>query len=606
MLPPIDVPTLDHGLIGNGNFLALISPTSAIEWLCLPRFDSPSVFGRLLDRDKGGVFRFLCAGEEVKGDLSYIPNTNVLRNRFHHEGGSWELIDFAPRLPQEWGVDAPLRLIRLLRPLHGVVRLRVDFNPRLNYARGETRLIALPEGIDVQGVGGPLFLQSNLPINYVAHGREFVLDGPVWFDLSFGSRNRVSTAQVSHERELTEKGWLLFAKTCALPLYQPELVLRSALCLKLHACEDTGAIIAAATTSIPEALGTPRTWDYRYCWLRDAAFVVEALRRLSHLREGERFLRFLRNVAEAGPLRPLYALDGDPSAPEEILEHLAGFGGNGPVRIGNAAIEQRQHDLMGELVLCLETLLRDPRLVHDEEDLRFFPLVGRLVEEAIHSATVPDTSIWEFRTLHRNYTFSRAMCWVAVHRGAAIARRFGELELACRWEALAAAEQAQILERGFNPRKGFFTQSIDGEFPDASILLLPTLGLLDPRDPRFLSTLDAYGKDISEGGLTVGGLMLRYRNDDDFGQTTSAFTICSFWWAEALALAGRLDEAMEVFERVSRFANTLGLFSEDIDPKTGKLLGNFPQAYTHVGLIHAAITIGEHLEAREGKVRAWS
>ncbi|WP_243382333.1 glycoside hydrolase family 15 protein [Geothrix alkalitolerans] len=601
MSPSEVLPTLDHGLIGNGNLLALVSPTSAIEWLCLPRFDSPSVFARLLDRHKGGVFRFLVNGEEVRGELQYLTNTNVLINRFQHDGVSWELIDFAPRLPYGWTVDAPLRLVRILRPLHGLVRLRVDFDPRLDYARGETDLLAMPDGIEIRGPGGPLFLQSNLPISYVANRRDFVLDGPVFFDLSYGCRTRVSMSQVGHELELTEQGWQVWAKSCALPLFNPELVLRSALCLKLHACEDTGAIIAATTTSIPEALNTSRTWDYRYCWLRDAAFVVEALRRLSHLREGERFLRFLRDVAEAGPLQPLYALDGNPSAPEEILDHLEGFGGCGPVRIGNGATDQRQHDLMGELVLCLETLLRDPRLVHDEEDLRFFPLVQRLVEEAILRAPEPDTSIWEFRSLMRNHTFSRSMCWVAVHRGAAIARRFGELDLARRWERVADREHITILERGFNAKRGFFTQSLDGHFPDASILLLPTLGLVDPKDPRFLSTLEAYSEELTEGGL-----MLRYRNDDDFGRTTSAFTICSFWWAEALALAGRLEEAIQVFDRVCRHANPLGLFSEDIDPATGRLLGNFPQAYTHVGLIHSAITIGEHLEALEGKVRAWS
>ena len=600
-----DLPALNHGLIGNGSLLALVAPSSAMEWLCLPRFDGPALFARLLDARAGGVFRILCQGEEVAGEMGYLPNTNILRTRFADsrlpDAAQWDLIDFAPRLPRDWGEEAPIRLIRLLRPIQGSVRLSVDFDPRLDYARGPTRIQVLHDCIEVQGPGGPVFLQSNLPMNYIAGRREFVLDGPVFLSLAYGSTPPMAMSQVLRELKLTTDGWERWAKCCGLPFFKPAMVLRSALCLKLHAFEDTGAIIAAATTSIPEALGSGRTWDYRYCWLRDAAFVVEALRRIGHLREGERFLRYLLNVAEAGPLQPLYGIDGGMAPQEKELGHLAGFGGQGPVRVGNAALLQRQHDLMGELVLCLETMLRDPRLVHDEGNLRFFPLVRRLVEEAIALAPQADTSIWEFRSLLGNYTFSRAMCWVAIHRGAAIARSFKEFELAAEWEAAALREQAVILKRGFNADLGFFTQTLDGLFPDASLLLLPTLGLVEPRDPRFLSTLDRYGELLTENGL-----MLRYRNPDDFGVPTSAFTICSFWWAEALALAGRLEQAVEVFERVCAFANPVGLFSEDIDPVSGRLLGNFPQAYTHVGLINAAVTISELMEARDGKVRAWS
>lgn len=592
--------TLDHGLIGNGSILALVSPTTAVEWLCMPRFDSPSVFGRLLGQERGGVFRFLTSGQEVAGIMDYLPNTNVLCTRFERNGAAWEVIDFAPRLPKEWSVEAPIQFCRLLRPLQGTAKLSVDFDPRPDYGRSETRLVPHHGSVEVVGSGCPLHLETNLPVSYLLGGREFVLDGPVFFSLTYGKPAQTSLACVQQELELTVEGWRRWAKTCALPLFKPELVLRSALCLKLHAYEDTGAIIAASTTSVPESLGSGRTWDYRYCWLRDAAFVVEALRRLSHLHEGEKFLRFLRNVAETAPLQPLYAIDGNPSAPEAILDHWPGFEGHGPVRIGNAAAAQRQHDLMGELVLCLDSLLRDPRLVHDDDN-RFFPLVRRLVEEAIELAPKPDTSIWEFRSLLRPYTFSRAMCWAAVHRGTAMARRFREPILAERWERIAEAERGVILARGYNEKLGCFTQALDGEFPDASSLLFPSIGLLDPRDPRFLSTLDVYGQSLTEHGL-----MLRYRNEDDFGSPTSAFTICTFWWAEALALAGRLEEAMAVFDRVCHHANPVGLFSEDIEPSTGRLLGNFPQAYTHVGLIHAAITISELLEARDGRVRAWS
>ncbi len=424
--------------------------------------------------------------------------------------------------------------------------------------------------------------------------------GPAYFMLSYGDRAPPTPADMEHLLSETVLGWRLWAKSCALPSFAPEHVLRSALCLKLHAYQPTGAIVAAATTSIPEAIDTQRTWDYRFCWLRDAAFTVEALRRLSQLQEGEEFLRFLRDAAESGPLQPLYGIAGERHLPESTLDHLRGFRDTGPVRIGNAAAEQIQNDVYGELILCLETVLFDPRIVV-ERPHDFFPLVRRLVEAAIENAPLPDTSIWEFRTIPRPYTFSRAMCWAAIDRGATIATALGERELAERWAAVAKAEREVIMARGYSTRtREGFVQWLDGDHGDASNLLLPSIGLVDARDPRFLATLDSYAQH-----MTRGGLMLRYTNRDDFGLATSAFTICSFWWAEALALAGRLGVATEVFDRVVAHANPLGLFSEDIDPATGELLGNFPQAYAHVGLIHAAMTISVLLDARDGRVRAW-
>jgi GH15 family glucan-1,4-alpha-glucosidase len=594
-------PRLDHAAYGNGRVLALVSPTSAIEWLCLPRFDSPSVFARLLDRQHGGTFRFLAGDRELTGAMSYVQNTNVVSTKFENGDAAWEVVDFAPRIPDGLSVQLPLEIVRILRPLKGRPRLRVDFDPRPDFARAQVALYQVASGIEIEGGAAPLHLASDLPVPYILGKREFVLSQPVAFVLSCDRReDSALLARTLHELDLTIGGWRAWSKTCALPTFAPAEVLRSALCLHLHAYHDTGAIIAAATTSIPEAMGTPRTWDYRYCWLRDAAFVVEALRRLSHLTEGERFIRYLRDVVEAGPLQPVYGIGGERELPEVMLEHLDGFGGNGFVRIGNAASGQRQNDLMGEVILCLDTLLSDPRIVHDNPS-EFFPLIERLVEHAIEAAPHEDTSIWEFRSILRPYTFSRAMCWVAIHRGAIMARRFGRIDHAVRWEAVAEREREIVLRRGYNEHLGFFTQALDGTHPDASLLLLPTLGIIDAHDPRFVRTVDAYSKLLVDRGL-----MLRYRNTDAFGVTTSSFTICSFWWAEALALMGRIEEAIEVFWRVARHANPMGLFSEDIDPATGVLLGNFPQAYTHVGLIHAAMTIGELLEARDGRVRAWT
>ncbi|MGE5232850.1 MAG: glycoside hydrolase family 15 protein [Acidobacteriota bacterium] len=598
---PAGWPRLDHGMIGNGRVAALVAPSSAIEWLCLPNFDSPAVFARLLDAEHGGTFRILAREREVAGRLAYVPHTNVLSTVFEDGDAAWEIVDFAPRLPDGWGVLAPRELVRLVRPLRGQPVLRVDFDPRPDYARAAVSFVETTHGVEVAGNSTPLHLATNLPVPYVLGKRDFVLAKPVFFSLAYGRPDTVpDIAEVEHQLRLTTSGWRAWTRTCALPEFAADAVLRSALCLKLHTFHDTGAVIAAATTSIPEAMGTQRTWDYRYCWLRDAAFVLEALRRLSHNSEGEQFLGFLRDIAESGPLQPVYGIDGRRDLPEEILPHLAGFGGNGHVRIGNAAATQRQNDLVGEIVLCLETLLTDPRRVHPDVD-SFLPLVHRLVEQAITDAPTRDTSIWEFRTLLAHHTFSRAMCWAAVHRGAILGRQLGAHDLVSRWEAIDLDEQRTVLERGYNRKLGFFTQALDGLYPDAANLLLPTIGLLEASDPRFVSTLRAYERLLVEDGW-----MLRYRNPDDFGETTSAFTICSFWWAEALALAGEVERAAELFERLLAFANPVGLFSEDVDPATGALIGNFPQAYTHVGLIHAAITIGTLLDVRSGHVRAWA
>jgi GH15 family glucan-1,4-alpha-glucosidase len=589
---------LNHGVIGNGRLLALVNPDTSIDWLCMPRFDSASVFARLLDEEKGGTFAFVADGMRTR--MAYVRNTNVLRTEAETPEGRFEIYDFAPRIPLGLSVEAPLEIHRLIRPLAGAPRISARFRPAPDYGRVKAEFVPIGSGLEIRGGPTRLFLRSNIPSDYIESGFPFRVDRALYFVLSSGRPTEVdSTASVDRALELTTAGWRQWAKSCALPTFAADAVLRSALCLKLHAFSDTGAIIAAATTSIPESLDSARTWDYRFCWLRDAAFVVEALRRLSHFAEGEAFVRFLRDVADAGPLQPLYGICGERNLVEELLPHLSGFEGVGPVRVGNAAYVQKQHDLMGELILCLETIITDPRVVY--EDRTVMTLVERLVAEAIQLSEVEDTGLWEYRTMPRHYTFSKVMCWVAAHRGSQLAEIFGRPEDATAWRAWADTERQRILARSYNEGLGYFTQSFEGTFPDASNLLLPTLGIIEPTDPRFISTVRAY-----ERILVDNGLMLRYRHADDFGITTSAFSICSFWWVEALAMMGEVDSAITLFNRLLGHANPLGLFSEDIEPHNGRLLGNFPQAYTHVGLIHAAITIGEILEARSGHFRAWT
>ncbi len=590
---------LHHGAIGNGRVIALVGPDTSIDWLCLPRFDSPSLFARLLDQERGGSWSFKPL-DDWRTSCAYVRNTNVLRTEIETADGRLEIFDFAPRRLQGLKVDAPIEVCRLVRPLTGTPRMRVHFDPRPDYSRAQIEVVASGRGVEV--VGGPsrLYLSTNVPAPYILDESAIRIDRPTFFTLSAGKPPTIGSGPDAETAlEETIRGWRLWAKTTALPSFAAEAVLRSALCLKLHAYTDTGAIIAAATTSIPEALGSGRTWDYRFCWLRDAAFVVEALRRLSHLAEGEAFVRFLRDMADAGPLQPMFGITGKRDLHEEILDSLRGYDGVGPVRIGNAAYVQRQHDVDGEMVLCLETILTDPRIVWEDPSLA--PLLGRLVEGAIASYDVVDTGLWEYRTQPRHYTFSKAMCWVAANRGAELATFLGEHSSAARWQAWADTVRPELLKRAYNEELGFFTQAFEGQYPDASNLLLPALGLLDPADPRFRSTVRAYERELAPDGL-----MLRYKHLDDFGHTTSAFSICSFWWVEALAMMGEVDDAVALFRRLERYANPLGLFSEDIDPATGALLGNFPQAYTHVGLIHAAITIGEILDARNGSFRAWS
>ncbi|HUQ87708.1 MAG TPA: glycoside hydrolase family 15 protein [Vicinamibacterales bacterium] len=590
---------LHHGAIGNGRVIALVAPDTSIDWLCLPRFDSPSVFARLLDQERGGAWAFKPV-EDWRTVANYVRNTNVLRTEVTTADGRFELYDFAPRLMHGLKIEAPVEICRLLIPLSGTPRVRLHFDPRPDYARANVEVVASGRGVEV--VGGPtrLYLSSNVAASYILDGCAIPIDRPIFFALSAGKPPEMNSAPDAQSAlEQTIRAWRFWAKTCALPKFAPESVLRSALCLKLHAFNDTGAIIAAATTSIPEALGSGRTWDYRFCWLRDAAFVVEALRRLSHLAEGEAFVRYLREMADSGPLQPMYGITGKRDLHEETLPNLRGYDGVGPVRIGNAAYTQRQHDVDGEMVLCLETILTDPRVVWEDPTLA--PLVVELVEEAIASFDVVDTGLWEYRTQPRHYTFSKAMCWVAAHRGAELAAFLNMPDRAREWSAWADQKKNIVIDRAYNKELGMFTQAFDGDQADASNLLLPSIGLIDPLDPRFKSTVRAYEKLLAPDGL-----MMRYKHPDDFGHTTSSFSICSFWWVEALAMMGEIDEAVALFRRLEKYANPLGLFSEDIEASTGALLGNFPQAYTHVGLIHAAITIAEILDARDGSFRAWS
>lgn len=591
---------LPYALVGNGSITALVHPDTGIDWLCLPRIDGPSVFGRLLDAGKGGSWSFQAEGGARSSRSAYDEGTNVLRTVVEAEDGRFEVIDFAPWGAGAEGAEAPVALVRIVRPLEGEPVVRVAFDPRPDYGREAPAFTEHADGVSFTSAGSAVHVQGAVSAQELRGDAPVRLRRPLWFRLTCGAERPLMGDLASAELALkqTTEGWRSWSAGVRTSGFAEGHVLRSALCLKLLASPETGATVAAATTSVPEAIGEPRTWDYRFCWLRDSVFTVEALRRVGHSGEGHAFLDFVLKIAESGPLQPLYGIGGERDLEEWFLEDFDGFLGTRPVRIGNAAALQTQHDLMGEIVLAMRTLLTEPGAAGAD---RWFALLERMVAESVAGFTEPDLGIWEYREGPRLHVFSRAMCWAAVHHGAALARHAGRTELADEWTLRADAMEEEILERGYNAEEGMFTQCFEHPHPDAANLLLPSLGLIDAKDVRFRSTLDRYRELL----VTDRGVM-RYLHDDDFGSPSSTFTICSFWWCEALALAGEIDEAKARFETLVSHVNPVGLMSEDLSAETGELLGNFPQAYTHVGLIQAAMAIGAIERGDTRGLHAWS
>lgn len=575
----------DLGLIGNCQLSALVSRTGSIVWACMPRFDSPPIFGALLD-PAGGQFS-IGSVDGLPGSQRYLPNTNVLETRFDGADGAFRVLDFAPRFIQYERSFRPTKLIRIVEPLEGTPRLRVTCDPILGWSRARPDREAGSHHIAFKGFDAHVRLTTDAPLSYL-NGEPWALTERKHFVLSWGAPVEEPLLPLCARflRETT-RYWQTWVKHCDVPSIFQEEVIRSALALKLHCFEDTGAIVAALTTSIPEAPGSGRTWDYRYCWLRDSFYTLGAFRLLGHFEEREQFLQYLLNIASSSrelELAPLYAIDGKPCPAEQILDHWAGFHGEGPVRIGNGAATHQQHDVFGEMVLALTPMFLDARF-RDQITPPLLDLVERLARRAIGVAGKPDAGIWEYRSNWRPQTFSSLMCWAAADRASRIAKRHRP-ESSAELEAAAAKIRADLLQYGVDSTRGCLTADYGGSEVDAALLQAVTLHLLPPDDPRMRATVDAVRADLEHAGW-----LRRYRTKDDFGVPAVAFTLCTFWLVEALARLGRVEEARLVMERVRDVHAPLGLLSEDIDPVTGQMWGNYPQAYSHVGLIHGAFAV---------------
>lgn len=570
------------GLIGNCQHSALVDSGGGIVWSCLPRFDSEPLFGRLLDPE-GGEFR-IAPADGRRGRQRYLENTNVLETVFEGSDGAFRVIDFAPRFQLNERLFRPTQIVRIVEPLAGTPMVRVSFEPRLGWSKRRPVLLQGSNHLQVEGLEAPLRLTSDISPTHL-EGHAFALTGRRHAVLAWGAPVESALAPLCAQfLEQTLAYWRRWVKHCNIPpLYQRE-VIRSALALKLHCFEDTGAIIAATTTSIPEAPGSARTWDYRYCWLRDAYYVLSALRLLGHFEEHESFIQYLIGICANEPaleLKPLYRVDGRCDLDESILPHWQGFNGDGPVRVGNGAALHQQHDVYGEMVLALAPVFMDERFAPERTETTL-ALVERLARRAIAVAGTPDAGIWEFRKAWEPQTFSSLMCWAATDRMAAIAARHRP-GLEAEFRAAADTIQAQMLQRAWLPERQAFAAAYGGRDLDAALLQMVPLRFLSPRDPRLASTVDAVAAELGRDGW-----MYRYRSDDGLGVPEVAFVICSFWLIEALAMTGRREAARAAFERVRSGLTPLGLIAEDCHTGSLRMSGNFPQAYSHVGLIHAA------------------
>lgn len=588
--PPLPA-SLSLGMVGNCAFSALIDPHGRVVWSCLPRFDGDPVFHALLGGDDAEQGAFAIEIENLaRASQRYEHNTAVLVTElWDHDGNGLSITDFAPRFLSRGRYFRPTQLVRRVRPLKGTPRIRVSLLPRFDWGRMAPTITSGSNHIRYVGDGQTLRLHTDASISHVLSREPFLLMRE--HNFIFGPDETLDSGigdTARHFEQETLSYWRNWSRRLALPLEWQEAVIRAAITLKLSLYEDTGAIIAAMTTSIPESPGSQRNWDYRYCWLRDAFFVVRALNSLSEVGTMEDYLRWLANVvvgAGGGHIQPLHGIGLERELPERICDTLPGYRGMGPVRVGNQAQEHFQHDVYGNIVLAAAQSFHDQRLLH-QAGLAEFEQLEAVGERAMLIHDQPDAGMWELRTRARVHTSSVLMCWAACDRLAKIARTLERPDRAELWAGRAAAMGERILRESWSEKRQAFAESFGGNDLDASVLLMAEVGLIDPKDPRFISTLDALEKHLCDGPF-----MRRYEAADDFGKPEVAFNICTFWRIDALARIGRVEEARAIFETMLAARNPLGMLSEDTHATTGEMWGNFPQTYSMVGIINAAVRL---------------
>ena len=581
---------LDLALIGNCTVGALIDARASITWGCFPRFDGDPVFCALLRQSDDYGFFDIELADFDRTEQHYLENTAILLTRLYdRHGGAVEVADFAPRFGQYGRTFRPMMLVRCIRRLHGSPRLTLRLRPACNDGADRPAVTWGSNHIRYVSPALTLRLTTDASLTAILQETPFFIEDSVTLLLGADETVHETPAEVGRRFfEETAQYWREWVRNLGIPYEWQEAVIRATITLKLNAFDDTGAVVAAMTTSIPEAAGSGRNWDYRYCWLRDGYFVVNALNRLGATRTMERYLAYIVNIAAnagGGPLQPVYGIDGRAELGEREVPALAGYRGMGPVRIGNLAYRQIQHDVYGSAILAATHIFFDQRLTRrgDEALFRRLELLG---EQARRCYDQPDAGLWELRGSARVHTFSAVMCWAACDRLARIADRLVLAERAGYWREWSRVIHEAICRRAWNDRRGVFASTFEGKSMDASLLLLAEVGFLDAADPRFAATVKAVEKDLRRGDF-----IFRYVETDDFGEPENAFLVCTFWYVNALAALDRRDEARELFGKLLACRNHHGLLAEHIDPQSGEQWGNFVQTYSMVGLITAAIRL---------------
>jgi GH15 family glucan-1,4-alpha-glucosidase len=584
------LPISDYGLIGDMNSAALVSRGGSIDWLCFPRFDSPSVFAAILDPGRGGRLDVSVAGAEA--NQAYLENTNVLRTVFTTEGGTLELVDFMPCYRKHHEFEAFHEVHRRLRCLEGTVTVQVAFDPRFGYSREETHVEVHEGGCLATGELTGLSLVSDIPFGAAEAGAtaEVTLEEGEerWLILRWNEDflRPLEEFLAAEKLEKTVEYWRTWTERCTYGGPFGDLVRRSLLALKLMIYEPTGAIVAAPTTSLPEVPGGPKNWDYRYSWLRDAAFALRAFHKCGYSEEERRYRHWVMRRLQGHTLHPeelqiMYGVEGDARLLERSLPHLRGYRGARPVRIGNAAHDQHQLDMCGALIDALYLSY------HTDDDMNdhVWRTVAELAEFVADKWELPDYGIWELRGERRRYVYSQVMAWVALDRAARVARRWGNPGRAERWEGIAEEIRAHVLEAGFDEELNSFVQYEGAKEVDGSLLLMPIVFFIDENDPRWQGTLDRIRSQLGEGVH-----IWRFKED---GPREGSFLMLSFWLADVLIHGGHLEAGREVLRQVMAYANHVGLFAEMLDPEAEAFLGNFPQALTHMALVNAAVNLWE-------------